>query len=203
MKRLTAATAVLVLASAAHGQDGMTTYYVGHHEKFVNISFESHADVETIIGATNKATGEVRLDGKGGGTVTLTVPVASMRTGIELRNEHLRGKDWLDAEKHPNITFKSKKVEPVAEKPEWADVTGDFTLHGVTKEMTLRVRWQPLPEQATRNARFPEGKWVKFSTEFEVKLSDHNVKVPDLTKVSDTWKVKATVFACTNRPEQK
>lgn len=204
MKRMTAA-AILVLAASAHGQEGTTTYYVGHHEKFVNISFESHADIETIVGATNKASGEIRTDGKGSGSVSLSVPVVSMRTGIEDRDKHLQSKDWLNAEKHPNITFKSKKVQPVPEKADWVEVTGDFGMHGVTREMVVKARWQPLSEEATRNAKFPEGKWMKFSGDFEVKLSDHGVKIPEFVvgKVSDTWKVKMTLFGCTTKPEQK
>ena len=51
--------------------------------------------------------------------------------------DELLGKDWLDAAKYPAITFKSTKVETTS--PTTAKVTGDFTLHGVTKPLTLDV----------------------------------------------------------------
>src|SRR6185503_6948292 len=88
------------------------TFYVGHHPKFVNITFESQADIETIVGTTNKAKGEIKADlEKAAGSVSISVPVASMKTGIDMRDEHLRSDQWVDAKKFPDLTFVSKKVE--------------------------------------------------------------------------------------------
>src|SRR5262245_45664247 len=115
----------LALAALAPAPDE-TTFYVGHHPKFVNITFESQADIETIVGTTNAAKGTVKADlEKGTGSVTLSVPVASMKTGIDMRDEHLRSKDWLEAAKFPDITFVSKKVEPVKDAKNRVTVTGD------------------------------------------------------------------------------
>ena len=183
-----------------------TTFYVGHHAKFVNVTFDSHADIETIVGTTNVAKGTVKADlEKGTGSVSLTVPVKSMKTGIDMRDEHLRSGMWLDAEKFPDITFVSKKVEPVKDSKNQVKVTGDFTMHGVSKEMTVTVDWKELPADAVKNAKFPEGRWLKFSTEFAVKLSDHGVKIPDGVggKVSDSWNVKMSIFAGTAKVEDK
>src|SRR6185503_9681831 len=118
-----------LLAFAGRTASDETTYYVGHHAKYVNITFESEADIESIVGTTNKATGEIKADlEKGTGSVSLTVPVASMKTGIDMRDEHLRSEMWLNAAKYPAITFTSKKVE----KGEGSrlKVTGDFSMHG-------------------------------------------------------------------------
>ncbi|HEU4339268.1 MAG TPA: YceI family protein [Planctomycetota bacterium] len=195
----------VALAGLAFSPDE-TTFYVGHHAKFVNVTFDSHADIETIVGTTNVAKGTVKADlEKGTGSVSLKVPVASMKTGIDLRDEHLRSAMWLDAEKFPEITFVSKKVEPVKDAKNKVKVTGDFTMHGVSKEMTVTVDWKELPADAVQAAKFPEGRWLKFSTEFAVKLSDHNVKIPDGVggKVSDSWTVKMSIFAGTAKIEEK
>jgi polyisoprenoid-binding protein YceI len=201
MLRITAA--FLGLACLALAQDETTTFNVGHMPKYVNITFTSEMDLEVIVGSTNKATGEIKM-GKGAGSVELAVPVDSMKTGIDMRDEHLRSEMWLDAKKCPTITFKSKKVE-AAEDGKYK-VTGDFTMHGVTKEITVVVAAKELSAEATKAAKFPEGKWAKFSTEFQVKLSDYGVKVPDMaaTEVSDIWTVKISVYGGTAPlPEKK
>lgn len=195
------AAAFAILASSGGAPDE-TTYYVGHHAKFVNITFESQADIETIVGTTNKASGEIKADlEKGAGSVSLAVPVASMKTGIDMRDEHLRSKDWLDAAKFPDLTFVSKKVEKA--EGSRVKVTGDFTMHGVSKEIAVVVEWKELPDEAVKKAKFPDGKWLKYSAEFEIKLSDHGVKIPEFVvgKVRDAWTVKMAIFAGTAKPE--
>ncbi|HEY3226339.1 MAG TPA: YceI family protein [Planctomycetota bacterium] len=199
---LAAAVALAGLAFAPAPDE--TTFYVGHHVKFVNITFESQADIETIVGTTNKARGEVKADlEKATGSVSLTVPVASMKTGIDMRDEHLRSEMWLDAKKFPEITFVSKKVERDGDAENRVKVTGDFTMHGVTKEIAVTVSWKELPAEAAKKGGFPDGRWLKFSTEFQVKLSDHGVKIPDMGvgKVSEAWTVKMAIFAGTAKPE--
>lgn len=192
---------VLLLASAARADE--ETYTVGHHPKFVNILFESHADLETTIGTTNLASGEIRADlEKGTGSVSLRVPVSSLKTGIDLRDEHLRSEYWLDAKKFPEISFQSKKVRREKDRIE---ITGDFTMHGVSKEMTVNVEWRDLPDAAVKKAKFPDGKWIKFAGTFPVRLSDFGVKIPEIAagKVADEWTVKMSIFAGTAKIENK
>jgi polyisoprenoid-binding protein YceI len=195
----------LALSPALAHQDSGTVYYVGHGSKFVNIVFESQMDLETIIGVANQATGEIRVDARNdAASVELTVPVASMKTGIDLRDEHLRSEQWLDEKRFPAIGFKSKSVKKGSDGK--LDVAGEFTLRGVTRELAVRVEAKEIPEEASKKAKFPEGRWIKFTTEFTVKLSDHGLKVPEAAaaKVNDEWKVKMFVFAGTARlPEKK
>jgi len=116
----------------------------------------------------------------------------------------VRSPGWLDAAKNPDIVFTSRKVTFGKEKTS-AEVVGDFTLHGVTKEITVTVSWKPVPQEAAEKAGFPKGEWLRFTTEFDVKLSEYGVKVPDMAvaKVSDTWKVRMSVFAGTAKPAEK
>ena len=70
--------------------------------------------------------------------VDVTIQAASIDTGSENRDKHLRTADFFDVEKYPTITFKSTKVVPKGK--DLYEVTGDLTLHGVTKTLTIPVR---------------------------------------------------------------
>jgi polyisoprenoid-binding protein YceI len=70
-------------------------------------------------------------------TVEFTVKTASIDTDQVKRDTHLRSADFFDAEKFPEITFKSTKIKTTGKDK--YDVTGDLTMHGVTKPITLQV----------------------------------------------------------------
>lgn len=70
-------------------------------------------------------------------SVEFTIQATSVDTGNENRDNHLRSPDFFDVAKYPTISFKSTSVKPKS-KNEF-DVTGDLTIHGVTKRVTLPV----------------------------------------------------------------
>jgi len=96
-----------------------------------------HLMVSTVRGDFRKVTGTVNLDEKDvtKSMIEATIDVASLNTGNEKRDEHLRSPDFFDVAKHPTMTFKSKKVEKTGEGKYKA--TGELTLRGVTKEVVL------------------------------------------------------------------
>lgn len=67
------------------------------------------------------------------------IDVTSINTGNEQRDTHLRSNDFFDAPNHPKITFKSTKIERRGDDS--YAVTGDLTIRGVTKPVTLDVEW--------------------------------------------------------------
>jgi polyisoprenoid-binding protein YceI len=69
--------------------------------------------------------------------IQAVIDPASVDTRVEMRDNDLRSPNFLDVQKYPTITFKSKKVEPAA--PGKLKATGDLTIHGVTKEVVLDV----------------------------------------------------------------
>ncbi|MDQ2919202.1 MAG: YceI family protein [Verrucomicrobiota bacterium] len=71
--------------------------------------------------------------------VSATVQTNSVDTGNEKRDGDLRSPDFFDATKFPEISFKSKSVKSTGK--DTADVVGDFTMHGVTKELTLHAQF--------------------------------------------------------------
>jgi polyisoprenoid-binding protein YceI len=98
-----------------------------------------HMMITNVRGEFSKVAGTVTYDAaKPEATqVEATVEVASLSTRDAQRDGHLKSPDFFDIEKFPNITFKSKSVK--AKSKEDLSVTGDLTIHGVTKEVVLEV----------------------------------------------------------------
>jgi polyisoprenoid-binding protein YceI len=69
--------------------------------------------------------------------IKVTIQTASINTGIDKRDEHLKSPDFFDAAKNPTLTFVSKKVTSAGDQK--YSVVGDLTIHGVTKPVTLDV----------------------------------------------------------------
>jgi polyisoprenoid-binding protein YceI len=159
-----------------------------------NIQFESDAPLEKFTGKTTKASGEITVDPAkpAGAKGTIKVPVDSIKTGVELRDEHLRGDTWLDAKKNPNAEFTITKISGVdklkANDAVDATVTGRFTIHGVTKEVTAtaKVRYTP----GTKDK-------LRIQASFVIKLEDHKIEVPAIVKlkVSPDINVKVDLVA--------
>jgi polyisoprenoid-binding protein YceI len=166
-------------------------------------SFESVATLENIKGTATKISGTITADpaNPAASSVDLTIDVASLDTGVAMRNEHLRDR-YLAAEKFPTMSFKSISVTaPVraigANQPVDVSVTGDMTLHGVTKRITVPVRVVVIPEsELTRTSR-GAGDWIHATTTFPIKLTDFGIEVPEklLMKVSNDISIKVDVFA--------
>jgi polyisoprenoid-binding protein YceI len=140
-------------------------------------SIESVADFETFTGKTNAVTGSISFDwstkvGKG----KIVVDPSAIDTGIPLRNEHMKGKGWLEVDKYPEIVFEALKVQG-GRKDEYK-VTGKFTLHGVTKKITVpvTVRYSAAGE-ATKAAGF-NGDVIRLTTKFNITLADYGIIVP-------------------------
>jgi polyisoprenoid-binding protein YceI len=105
-----------------------------------NVSFSvRHMMVSNVRGEFTKVSGTVEGDEKAPtqAVINATIDASSINTREEKRDTHLKSADFLDVAKYPTITFKSKKIEPSGAAQ--FKVTGDLTLHGVTKEVVLDV----------------------------------------------------------------
>ncbi|MBZ4394494.1 YceI family protein [Myxococcus sp. MISCRS1] len=98
-----------------------------------------HMMVSNVTGSFNIKQGAVNLDDKDitKSTVEATLDAATVNTGNAKRDEHLKAPDFFDTAKYPTITFKSTKVEKAGEGK--LKVTGNLTMHGVTKPVVLDV----------------------------------------------------------------
>lgn len=105
-----------------------------------NIGFKvRHLMVSNVRGSFNKHTGVVDINDKDitKSKVEVTIDTASINTNVQKRDEHLRSADFFDVAKYPTMTFVSKKVAKAGKNK--LKVTGDLTLHGITKEVVLNV----------------------------------------------------------------
>ncbi len=105
-----------------------------------NVGFSvSHLMVSHVKGNFNKYTGVVDLNDKDitKSNVNVSIDAASINTNVQKRDEHLRSADFFDVAKYPTLTFVSKKWARAAKGA--LKVTGDLTIHGVTREVVLNV----------------------------------------------------------------
>jgi polyisoprenoid-binding protein YceI len=100
-----------------------------------------HMMVSTVKGRFQKVSGNIVWDetNPAASSVEATIDATSITTHDEKRDGHLASADFFEVEKYPTITFKSTKVE--AKHSDEFKVTGDLTMHGITKEVTLEVEY--------------------------------------------------------------
>jgi polyisoprenoid-binding protein YceI len=98
-----------------------------------------HLGMMTVRGHFKEITagGELHPDEPERSTVEATINTASIRTHNEQRDKDLRSSNFLEIDKYPTITFKSTKIEPVG--GDEYRVTGDLTIKGVTRPVTLNA----------------------------------------------------------------
>jgi len=155
--------AALFLAQSASAQDQAKIDPV--HSSVV---FKSrHLDTSYVFGRFDRFTGTI-TDSKDDPSKTafdVTVDVASLNSGNEKRDAHLKGPDFFSANEFKTITFKSTSVKPGSEGK--LEVTGDLTMHGVTKPITATVQ-----RVGDSNNPAPFGPRVGYYSTFTVKRSD-------------------------------
>jgi polyisoprenoid-binding protein YceI len=114
----------------------MTTWNIDTSHSGVHFSVR-HMVIAKIRGAFDRWQGTIELnqENPAASKVSARIEAASINTREDKRDGHLRSADFFDVEKYPHLTFESTKVEKVA--GDRYRVTGDLTIHGVSKEVTL------------------------------------------------------------------
>lgn len=112
-----------------------------------------HAMVTKVRGAFNEFEGQVVVDGDDltASTATVTIQAASIDTRNEQRDGHLKSNDFLSMEEFPTITFVSTSVEKTGDNS--LDLTGDLTIKGVTKSVTIPFDFEGAATDPFGNAR--------------------------------------------------
>jgi polyisoprenoid-binding protein YceI len=98
-----------------------------------------HMGIATVRGSFGDFAGTLEI-GENGARAFGTVEVASITTGEEARDNHLRSADFFDAENIPQIQFESTSIEALDD--EEFRITGNLTMHGITKEIVLHAEYQ-------------------------------------------------------------
>jgi polyisoprenoid-binding protein YceI len=156
------------------------------------VAFTSDAPVEVIHGITNQVNGDIvmddsfQFDAKHPFSVNFAVDLASIDTGIGLRNEHMQD-NFLETSKYPQATYKATSIEvdkkPNLKKSQTVHLisTGDFTVHGVTVKKTIPLIVDYKPAAGSTPAH------IRIQGKFPVPLEQHHIKRPEavLVKLAD------------------
>jgi polyisoprenoid-binding protein YceI len=137
MKRIIASMSALIALSLPVLAAAATWNIDPDHS---NISFKvKHLMVSNVKGNFDKHTGTVEINDKDitKSKVQVTIDTNSINTSVQKRDEHLRSADFFDVAKYPTMTFVSKEVAKAGNDK--LKVTGDLTIHGITKEVVLDV----------------------------------------------------------------
>jgi polyisoprenoid-binding protein YceI len=132
-----AVTLLLNLSVAAQDQS-KDTWQIDPKHTAAQFSVR-HLGISTVRGEFSKVSGSVQYDpaNPAKSSIQATIDAASVSTRVEARDNDLRSPHFFDVEKYPTITFQSKKVEAAGAGK--LKVTGELTMHGVTKEVVLDV----------------------------------------------------------------
>jgi polyisoprenoid-binding protein YceI len=118
---------------------GISTWQIDPSHSLVEFSTK-HMMITTVKGRFGQAAGTITVDERNPdrSSVEAEIEAASIDTRADQRDQHLRSPDFLDVENYPSITFRSRRVEGTSRNPgDEFRVTGDLTIRGTTREVTL------------------------------------------------------------------
>jgi polyisoprenoid-binding protein YceI len=169
MKKLLLSTAVsaamILSATAANAADYVVDTKGAH--AFVNFKIK-HLGYSWLHGRFNTFDGKFNYDAKNpnASQIMVNIDTTSLDSNHAERDKHLRGKDFLNVDKYPTATFKSTSIKFESDSGE---VTGDFTLHGITHTITFEI-------EKIGEGNDPWGGYrVGFEGETSLKLADYGI----------------------------
>jgi polyisoprenoid-binding protein YceI len=142
------------------------TFDTAHSEVGFNVGYWS---LFKVHGAFSKASGTIQYDAKdlAKSSVDVVIDTASIDTRNEMRDKHLRSGDFFDVENIPTATFKSSKIE--AGKDGALSISGDLSLHGVTKPVVLSAKILGTVEDAMGHEQ------LAFSASTTINRTDYGI----------------------------
>jgi polyisoprenoid-binding protein YceI len=163
-----------------------------------NVVFKLDAPLESINGTATGISGTVTFDPADPGAVKgkIVVEAASLRLPNNTMQGHLQGPMWLDVAKNPQIIFEIISATDVKTQGDTttAEITGNMTIKGVTRKITVPVKMTYLKDKL--QARFPSlhGDLLVVRANFTVKRGDYGINKAQMEdKVSDTIELSLSV----------
>jgi polyisoprenoid-binding protein YceI len=165
MKRILIALALTALSLPLSAD----TYSIDKNHS--EASFQVRHFVTNVRGKFDDFSGTINLDPKnpGASSVDFTINATSIDTGNADRDKHLRSDDFFAVDKYPQITFKSTSIKPSKQKDTY-DVTGNLTMRGVTKQVTIPVQLLGFAKDPWGNQR------AGFSLATTLNRQDYGIK---------------------------
>jgi polyisoprenoid-binding protein YceI len=144
-----------------------------------NAVFKLDAPLESINGSANGISGTVSFDPENPAATTgkIVVTVESLTVPNPMQNGHMHSDKWLDAAKYPEITFEAKSLANVKTDGNitTADVTGTFSLHGVSKDITAPVKFTYLKDKLGDRVPNLKGDLLVIRANFVINREDFNI----------------------------
>jgi polyisoprenoid-binding protein YceI len=145
-----------------------------------NAVFKLDAPLESVNGSASGISGTVVFDPENPAATTGKIIVASDSLTVPnpMQKEHLHGENWLDTTKYPEITFEAKSLANVKTDANvtTADVTGIFTLHGVSKEITAPIKLTYLADKLSARVPNLKGDLLVIRANFTINREDFNIQ---------------------------
>jgi len=167
IRRLILATILVTFGSLAHAAE---TYKVDPVHSSISFMI-SHQGISDIHGRFNDFSGTIAIDSAdpSKSSFALSIPIESIDTNNVKRDEHLRAPDYFNVKQFPTMSFQSTKVKAIDGGYE---VTGDLTLHGVTKPVSLTLKG------GDKVVEFPKGMHrIGLVSTFSIARSDFGMEV--------------------------
>ncbi|HWC59473.1 MAG TPA: YceI family protein, partial [Verrucomicrobiae bacterium] len=155
-----------------------------------NAGFKLDAPLESINGTASGVSGTVTFDPENPGATTGKIVVAANTLTLPntMQQGHMRGPQWMDVSKYPEITFETKELKNVKTEGDvtTADVTGIFTCKGISKEITVPVKLTYLKGKLADRMPNMKGDLLVIRSNFSIKRSDFNLNPGQMAdKVSE------------------
>ncbi len=165
-----------------------------------NVRFQLDAPLESISGTSTGISGEVRFDLSAPENTRgrIIVDASSLTVGNPLMQEHLHSADWLNVAEHPAIVFEVVQVRDARSESNStvAEITGRLSLNGVTKEVTVPVRFTHLADRlgARIGDESIQGDLLVLRADFEVNRSDFGIQAGQMTdQVAETIELSLAI----------
>ncbi len=169
-----------------------------------NAVFKLDAPLEAINGNATGISGTVIFDPVDPAATQGKIIVASssMHVGNPMQQQHLLSDKWMDAAKHPEISFEAKDFKNVKTNGDTttADVTGTFTLKGISKEITVPVKLTFLKGKLGQRVPNQKGDLLVLRSSFSIKRSDFGIMPGQAEdKVSETIELTLSIAGASPR----
>jgi polyisoprenoid-binding protein YceI len=163
-----------------------------------NAAFKLDAPLEAISGNATGISGTVTFDPADPAATRgkIVVSSSSLHVGNPMQQQHLLGDKWMDAAKYPEISFEAKELKNVKTTGDTttADVAGAFTLKGISKEITVPVKFTYLKGKLGQRVPNQKGDLLVIRSSFDIKRSDFGIMPGQMEeKVSDTIELTLSI----------
>lgn len=157
------------------------SFFVNDSNHRDTVRFTLNAPIEVINGISNTIDGTLQVS-KGKLSGKFAVPVATIKTGNDTRDEHLQNDKWMNAPKFPKIEFEFKDVsapESLWNGKEWkTKVKGKFAMHGEKKDADVELALTYLKESGETKSRL-DGNLMKIRATTQLRLADYKIAQSD------------------------